>query len=451
MAISPKSKGLGNIGSIVNRQRLASPTKPVAPVAKPVTKAVARPVAPKVMPKQAPKAQIAKTVKPNPFTAKKPAAPAKQTPAIVPEQGQAPAPVKTPGMDSAPIQGQQRNPITGATVPKQPGAGPAPVGKTNPMVPAEQGPAPFDFRSKAPAFYTNEAGEEISWDQVQQLAKERGVDPYSFINPAYAEYSRNLDKFNQEQEKSFNDWYNQNKSQFGGQDFNRYGGYNYDPENPTEPYWMHGIDWDTGSASGRGGEIYAVNDQGQPTFYKPNGDNSYTDMRTGQRVYQDWTGVNMTGIGRSPEGKWKPLEPGQAVPKTTPNYNFDDMFGYGGGQQGPGQDLFNKMQNTSPATQSFENIMRDKMAQVPPGEDPMSYLGFQGPMGGGQQGPNNPFKMGDVMRMGGTQAEFDQLDRYNQANPLTGAFTDKNQYNGGGFMSGNSSGSLFGGGGFAGK
>jgi hypothetical protein len=39
------------------------------------------------------------------------------------------------------------------------------------------------------------------------------------------------------------------------------------------------------------------------------------------------------------------------------------------------------------------------------------------------------------------------------ANSLSKAFNpqDKNQYNGSGFMSGNNSGSLFGGGGFAGK
>jgi hypothetical protein len=48
MAISPKSKGLGNIGSIVNRQRMASPTKPAPkpvakmPVPKPVTTTLAQ-------------------------------------------------------------------------------------------------------------------------------------------------------------------------------------------------------------------------------------------------------------------------------------------------------------------------------------------------------------------------------------------------------------------------
>lgn len=47
MAISPKSKGLGNIGNIVNRQGMASPTKPKpvpkpAPMAKPVTTTLAQ-------------------------------------------------------------------------------------------------------------------------------------------------------------------------------------------------------------------------------------------------------------------------------------------------------------------------------------------------------------------------------------------------------------------------
>lgn len=63
MAITPRSRGLGNIGAIVDRQGRASPTRPVAKAApKPAPKPVAR-VAPKPAPKLAPK--------PNPF-AKKP-------------------------------------------------------------------------------------------------------------------------------------------------------------------------------------------------------------------------------------------------------------------------------------------------------------------------------------------------------------------------------------------
>lgn len=51
MAITPRSKGLGNIGSIVNRQRLASPARPQ----------------PKPAPKPAPKLAPAPTTSRNPF------------------------------------------------------------------------------------------------------------------------------------------------------------------------------------------------------------------------------------------------------------------------------------------------------------------------------------------------------------------------------------------------
>lgn len=52
MAITPRSKGLGNIGSIVNRQRLAAPTRPAAkPAPKPVAKMpVPKPVTTKANP-----------------------------------------------------------------------------------------------------------------------------------------------------------------------------------------------------------------------------------------------------------------------------------------------------------------------------------------------------------------------------------------------------------------
>ena len=48
MAITPRSRGLGNIGSIVNRQRMASPTRPMAkmPVPKPAPRPMAAPVRP---------------------------------------------------------------------------------------------------------------------------------------------------------------------------------------------------------------------------------------------------------------------------------------------------------------------------------------------------------------------------------------------------------------------
>ena len=46
MAISPKTKGLGNIGSIVNRQGLAAPTRPVAKPMAPAAKPMAKPMAP---------------------------------------------------------------------------------------------------------------------------------------------------------------------------------------------------------------------------------------------------------------------------------------------------------------------------------------------------------------------------------------------------------------------
>lgn len=75
MAITPRSKGLGNIGAIVDRQGRASVAAPKAPV-KPVVKAAPRPAprpAPKpvarVAPKPAPK--MAPVSKPSPF-AKKP-------------------------------------------------------------------------------------------------------------------------------------------------------------------------------------------------------------------------------------------------------------------------------------------------------------------------------------------------------------------------------------------
>lgn len=70
MAITPRSKGLGNIGSIVNRQRMASPTRPAA---KPVAKMPVPKPAPMSRPKTTTLAQ--RQAMPSPFrSATKPVA-----------------------------------------------------------------------------------------------------------------------------------------------------------------------------------------------------------------------------------------------------------------------------------------------------------------------------------------------------------------------------------------
>jgi hypothetical protein len=78
MAITPRSKGLGNIGAIVDRQGRASPAAPVKPTSvskpkiaapvKPGPRPVVRTPAAKVAPKPAPK--LAPTPKPSPFSKK---------------------------------------------------------------------------------------------------------------------------------------------------------------------------------------------------------------------------------------------------------------------------------------------------------------------------------------------------------------------------------------------
>lgn len=71
MAITPRSKGLGNIGAIVDRQGRASPTSkaPVKPVVKAAPKPAPRP-APKPVAKVAPKPAPKMATKPNPFMPK---------------------------------------------------------------------------------------------------------------------------------------------------------------------------------------------------------------------------------------------------------------------------------------------------------------------------------------------------------------------------------------------
>jgi hypothetical protein len=119
MAISPKSKGLGNIGSIVNRQGMASPTKPMAkPAPKPVAKMpVPKPVAPA---NRATTTLAQRQAAPSPFrSATKPAQPkinplAQQQPNPL-QQAMSPQP-----RPDLPPGAQMRKPMLGATQPTTP-------------------------------------------------------------------------------------------------------------------------------------------------------------------------------------------------------------------------------------------------------------------------------------------------------------------------------------------
>lgn len=123
MAISPRSKGLGNIGNIVNRQGMAAPTRPVA-------KAPVRPVAKAPVPKPVTTTFAQRKAAPSPFrSATKPVAkvnPMANQPTGMPFNpfGGSPiqqAPVVDPGFGVTPGQ------IGQPGLPWFPGAGPEPM------------------------------------------------------------------------------------------------------------------------------------------------------------------------------------------------------------------------------------------------------------------------------------------------------------------------------------
>lgn len=102
MAITPRSKGLGNIGSIVNRQRQAAPTRPAPkPMVKmPVPKPAPRPMASPLTGSRTTMAQ--RQAMPSPFRNNTKAPMAKMNPMTygpnLAQQGLLPAPMPAPNM-----------------------------------------------------------------------------------------------------------------------------------------------------------------------------------------------------------------------------------------------------------------------------------------------------------------------------------------------------------------
>ena len=504
MAITPRSKGLGNIGAIVDRQGRASVAAPVKPtsVSKPKIAAPERP---------GPRPVVRK-----PATAPAPKPVAKVAPKPVPKLAPKPSPFK-------------------------------PVAKTTPA-PTPQ-PAPgqggYKFRQnvdqgQAPSFYVDKNGNPVTDQMI-----EAGQDPYVNnerryksptamgyqYNPEYAAWSRRNDAENQARMEDIN---NYKKTLGGGND-----------------YWMEGIDWDTGQASGKGGEFIRGTD-----IYKTGADGSYTDMRTGKRYYNA-APPSFTG---GTEYDFKELQPGQAIPKPTfkPGFGFDNIFGTPGqgnlarntgpGNAAPGGNEFYR-QNPGiapPPVYDFggnrmmpnpdnygppptlgvltpEEALRDSMMPGPTGPSGNPYEPMPQPGDGmypnapppgydfnnpGMDGPIDYSKVGSIGQPGGQQPtsfdpnyanrlfgigpafgatddygvgvsgfgggnmrmpnSFDDSEirrnspSYNGGvsgiaglfgnNNLKSAFSPQsNNFGGGGFMGGGGSGSLFGGGGFAGK
>jgi hypothetical protein len=162
MAITPRSKGLGNIGAIVDRQGRASPAMkaPVKPVVKAAPKPVAKPAA-RVAPKPAPK--MAPAPKPSPFK--------NQQQPITAGTGQLPPGFGAPSpIDRSQLGGAQR---VGGPVNKPIIGGPRP------------GRDP-EFADMPDDLYNSMMAYNKSRDDQMQAAKAAG-DPYWFAIPETAD------------------------------------------------------------------------------------------------------------------------------------------------------------------------------------------------------------------------------------------------------------------------
>lgn len=187
MAITPRSKGLGNIGAIVDRQGRASPAMkaPVKPVVKAAPKPAAKPVA-RVAPKPAPK--MAPAPKPSPF--KNQQQPIREGTGQLPPGFGAPSPIDRSQLGGAQrVGGPVDKPIIGGPPRNDlilppfkmptPGNGGAPKPQPQPGRDPELADMPDDL-------YNNMMAYNKSRDDQMQAAKAAG-DPYWFAIPESAD------------------------------------------------------------------------------------------------------------------------------------------------------------------------------------------------------------------------------------------------------------------------
>lgn len=140
---------------------------------------------------------------------------------------------------------------------------------------------------------------------------EAGQDPYgpngqrTYKLPTQMGYQYN---------PAYREWSQRNDAEMAArrQDQDAFMKYHAQQKGAGDDYWSHGIDWDTGQAYGRGGELIAG---GRILQQDPNNRQVMIDMRTGERVYN---AAPISFIGGT-QYDWKTLAPGE----TPPEQKFD--------------------------------------------------------------------------------------------------------------------------------
>ena len=393
MAITPRSKGLGDIGAIVDRQGRASPTvkAPVKPVVKaapkPVVKAAPKPVvkaAPKPVAKVAPKPAPKMAPKPNPFGG---------------ASLQKPRPVVDPGFNVNPgkIGGTPFMPKGGNDIGGMfPGLGGGQI----------QQPA-----------YIGQGGTPEQWNQFnQQSGGGIGMSYTSPYGPGNDMGGEPPSGIGQGQlvggpvgQPIFGGPPPMPDNQFGG-----YDPYYSGPEKHVSDYEMYLSN----------GPLLGMNQQQVEEYFRQNPqervnlDNSYTDQK-----YKDQTTPPPMNYGPPPVEMPTPFDPINEMPNA---WNPGDMYGYDNGFTAGGFGMSGTVGN--------------EMAPGMYGDDQMStnwHFGDPAPYNAGMQSPSR------VINQVGKPGFQPRPSMSNAFSP----YDDSNS--GDGFMKG--SGSLFGGGGFAGK
>jgi len=429
MAITPRSKGLGNIGAIVDRQGRASPAMK-APV-KPVVKAAPKPAA-RVAPKPAPK--MAPAPKPSPF--KNQQQPIREGTGQLPPGFGAPSPIDRSQLGGAQrVGGPVDKPIIGGPPKPQPGAPIDYLAELNKDASWGVGIGDGNF---TPSKRMDDASENYFKSVIDAAG---GYDQYKAKNPGKDVFTINEDfqRLNPEQKYGYLSYVSPDDSPS-----------NRPPVSTTPPpksiYDQFGIPPMAYTPDGTGPYMppEPPNDM-SPPGYQYNGPPPNDPSRGGPQMIGGAYGQPIYG-GRPNPMPYEPYD----MPQTAPDFtNYDNLppvpmaFTPDGGMNSnpymppeppPGYDYggpYMPRPNIGPGVGFGVGLPQ-------PGQDLGNfYPGEPAPYTGGMMSPRR------VINQVGKPG-------FQPRPTMQSAFSpDSNNFGDGGFMGG--SGSMFGGGGFAGK